>query len=254
MIPSLRDVIDRHRPVQKVRVTSRKARVVASALREVERAVAHISADARPHILFDAAARSVAALRERPIVLLWKEQTDPDAEVRDSTLWDVQAEYQRLANKHRPPEREKPEWKPAPPARPLQDVVVEKILAMREEPDHKDDPKVWQNEALEEVADIVREAGADADLRDLADRVRRLEITGGSHADGFRNDGYSIAAEIIDHVSKRQAAPAEDPVIEYVRDGVCLLCGDGVTEDGEHLDPDRHAAEVERIVSGALRH
>lgn len=38
--------------------------------------------------------------------------------------------------------------------------------------------------------------------------------------------------------------------IEYVRNGVCLLCGDGVLSSGEHIDPERHEAEVERITSG----
>ena len=37
---------------------------------------------------------------------------------------------------------------------------------------------------------------------------------------------------------------------EYIRSGVCLLCGGAVLMSGGHLDPDRHAAEVKRIVSG----
>ncbi len=37
---------------------------------------------------------------------------------------------------------------------------------------------------------------------------------------------------------------------EFVRDGVCLLCG-GAVLDGEHIDLDRHVAEVERITAGA---
>lgn len=43
------------------------------------------------------------------------------------------------------------------------------------------------------------------------------------------------------------AVPAD---AEYAREGVCLLCGGGVLHGG-HIDPDRHAAEVERITSGA---
>lgn len=39
------------------------------------------------------------------------------------------------------------------------------------------------------------------------------------------------------------------PDVEWVRDGVCLLSGEGVLESGEHLDPDRHAASVERILT-----
>lgn len=38
---------------------------------------------------------------------------------------------------------------------------------------------------------------------------------------------------------------------EYVRSGVCLLCGDGVLSSGEHLDIERHRAAVERIVAGS---
>lgn len=37
---------------------------------------------------------------------------------------------------------------------------------------------------------------------------------------------------------------------EYVRNGVCLLCGGAVLNSGKHIDPDRHTAEVERITSG----
>ncbi|QNJ55918.1 hypothetical protein SEA_RASPUTIA_28 [Microbacterium phage Rasputia] len=38
--------------------------------------------------------------------------------------------------------------------------------------------------------------------------------------------------------------------VEYVREGVCLLCGGAVLNSGEHIDEDRHAAEVELIVTG----
>ncbi|MEV8023373.1 hypothetical protein [Microbacterium sp. NPDC080220] len=41
-----------------------------------------------------------------------------------------------------------------------------------------------------------------------------------------------------------------EPEAEYVRAGVCLLCGDGVMNDGSHIDPERHVEEVERIVTG----
>lgn len=40
---------------------------------------------------------------------------------------------------------------------------------------------------------------------------------------------------------------AQQPGIEYVREGVCLLCGGAVLNSGEHLEPERHAAEVARI-------
>ncbi|AWN07700.1 hypothetical protein HOT31_gp029 [Microbacterium phage Hendrix] len=42
------------------------------------------------------------------------------------------------------------------------------------------------------------------------------------------------------------AVPSE----EYVREGVCLLCGDGVLKNGEHIDPERHAAQVRLITTG----
>jgi len=29
-----------------------------------------------------------------------------------------------------------------------------------------------------------------------------------------------------------------------VRNGVCLICGDGVLNNGEHIDPERHAAAL----------
>lgn len=54
-----------------------------------------------------------------------------------------------------------------------------------------------------------------------------------------------------EHVAAAEAAKSATPVAEYVRDGVCLLCGDGVLNSGEHIDPDRHTAEVERITKGA---
>lgn len=38
--------------------------------------------------------------------------------------------------------------------------------------------------------------------------------------------------------------------IEYVREGVCLVCGGAVMNDGSHIDPERHAAEVEKITGG----
>lgn len=38
--------------------------------------------------------------------------------------------------------------------------------------------------------------------------------------------------------------------VEYVRHGVCLLCGGAVLESGEHVDPERHADEVLRVTSG----
>lgn len=37
---------------------------------------------------------------------------------------------------------------------------------------------------------------------------------------------------------------------EYVRDGVCLLCGDGVLKSGEHLDLDRHRRAVADLTGG----
>ncbi len=39
----------------------------------------------------------------------------------------------------------------------------------------------------------------------------------------------------------------KDALREFVRDGVCLTCGDGVLSNGEHIDPDRHMAETARV-------
>lgn len=41
-----------------------------------------------------------------------------------------------------------------------------------------------------------------------------------------------------------------EPEVEYVKGGVCLLCGGAVMNDGSHLDPERHAEEVDLITSG----
>lgn len=55
------------------------------------------------------------------------------------------------------------------------------------------------------------------------------------------------AKEIV--AALRAAAVGAAPV-EYVRSSVCLLCGDGVLSSGEHIDPERHSDEVERITAG----
>lgn len=75
-----------------------------------------------------------------------------------------------------------------------------------------------------------------ADLEVFADRMSR----------GLRADGR-VAAHAVPPADAA-AGPGHGP--EYVRDGVCLLCGGAVLPSGEHLDEQRHAEEVERIVSG----
>lgn len=56
------------------------------------------------------------------------------------------------------------------------------------------------------------------------------------------------ARQIADAIAGFRRAPAEHDV-EYVREGVCLLCGDGVLNSGEHLDPERHAEWVAKVTS-----
>lgn len=41
--------------------------------------------------------------------------------------------------------------------------------------------------------------------------------------------------------------PTVSPDVEWVRNGVCLACGDGVLASGEHIDPQRHADWVEHM-------
>lgn len=59
-----------------------------------------------------------------------------------------------------------------------------------------------------------------------------------SRAEAFLRDG-----------SQEDRASTSFQDVEYSRNGVCLLCGDGVLSSGEHIDPDRHAQEVEKITS-----
>lgn len=57
-------------------------------------------------------------------------------------------------------------------------------------------------------------------------------------------------ADALEDAAGFRRAPAEHDV-EYVREGVCLLCGAGVLSSGEHLDPERHAEWVAKVTSGA---
>lgn len=77
--------------------------------------------------------------------------------------------------------------------------------------------------------------------RQVADlRAALTELDGVMHHHADRADG----AEWV--LSRARA----DLRAQYIRNGVCLLCGGGVLDSGEHIDPERHTAEVERILAG----
>lgn len=103
-------------------------------------------------------------------------------------------------------------------------------------------------------------------LGDLNSMVRELELTDHvdlaalttalfelSHQPSFDDSTAGLAAARATAHSFATSYWAETttstPDVEWVRDGVCLLCGDGVLRSGEHLDPERHATEVERILA-----
>lgn len=80
-----------------------------------------------------------------------------------------------------------------------------------------------------------------------AEREEIVRIIGG-HVDLPLSSRLAIARSLQDNGFRLHAESS--PELVYVREGVCLLCGDGVLKSGEHIDPERHVSEVERIVSG----
>lgn len=84
-----------------------------------------------------------------------------------------------------------------------------------------------------------------------AERLRKI-------AEWMSGEGLKQTAAWLTRIAIRherlaagfRRAPAEHDV-EYVREGVCLLCGAGVLSSGEHLDPERHAEWVAKVTSGA---
>jgi len=48
-------------------------------------------------------------------------------------------------------------------------------------------------------------------------------------------------------IAQHDARIRAEVLREFVKDGVCLSCGDGVLNSGEHIDPERHEAEEHRI-------
>lgn len=65
--------------------------------------------------------------------------------------------------------------------------------------------------------------------------------------DAAMSEGYMCVPLSADEWSRWLAAHNARVLREFVRDGVCLSCGDGVLSTGEHIDPDRHAAEEARV-------
>ena len=72
------------------------------------------------------------------------------------------------------------------------------------------------------------------------------EILSPWQIDRARAECEALVRVLNEHPPADQGKPQD----EYVRGGVCLLCGGGVLNSGEHIDPDRHQTEVDRITQG----
>jgi len=62
-----------------------------------------------------------------------------------------------------------------------------------------------------------------------------------------QNHGES--ARVLPSVEDAARQQVADLRAQYVRNGVCLVCGGGVLNSGEHIDPERHTAEVEHLAA-----
>lgn len=104
----------------------------------------------------------------------------------------------------------------------------------------------WVNAPLQVVLDEASRAPQPTDDdREALDYAIRVPI---SEANVDYRPLWKLIKAIQDSVIAAgfRRAPAE-PTDEYVRHGVCLLCGGAVMNSGEHIEPGRHAAEVARI-------
>lgn len=65
-----------------------------------------------------------------------------------------------------------------------------------------------------------------------------------------RAEEYAFSQAVLDHFHdgllmeyvelEGEPLQAKTSPAEHVRNGVCLICGDGVLNDGSHIDPERH--------------
>lgn len=85
--------------------------------------------------------------------------------------------------------------------------------------------------------------------REVLANLIPLDLVHDREREGFPRDAFEAADRILARGFRLTEVPESS--VEYVRGGVCLLCGDGVLNSGEHIDPERHAAEVQRITDGS---
>lgn len=80
-------------------------------------------------------------------------------------------------------------------------------------------------------------------------------IAGVVHAARTGHGVEAMSSTVAVQVERALAAAGRlrdtTPPNRTVRQGVCLVCGDGVLNSGDHIDPERHLAALEAVIAEA---